>query len=137
MRAAARGRPSPRPSSSRPRAGRQRRRRRSAPRGRARDVDPAMDVRRAVVVPGEGRAFVEPAVGGVPEEDRAAERRPPLAMAVGAEGRMTPREHPLERPVGPRLAEDRDVIALEPTVIVVHLPGEPLEALLAAEALED
>ena len=70
-------------------------------------------------------------------EDRPAEGRPLDAVAVGPEGVVPAGEDPLERLVGARLAEDGDVVVLEPAGVVLHLLLEPLVALLAAEALED
>ena len=46
-------------------------------------------------------------------------------------------EDPLERLVGPRLAEDGHVVALESAGVVFHLLHEPLVAILAAQVLHD
>ena len=75
--------------------------------------------------------------GVVAVEDRAAEGRALDAVAVGAEGVVPAREHPLERAARVGLAEDGDVVVLEAARVSLHLPLEPLVALVRAEALED
>ena len=77
------------------------------------------------------------AVGGVAVEDRPAERGPFDAVAVGAKGVVPAGQDPLERLVGPRLAEDGHVVILEAARVVVHLLREPLVAVLAAKVLHD
>src|SRR2546423_1336150 len=61
------------------------------------------------------RGFLgDPAAGRVAEEDGPAEARAPGAVAVGGGGGGATGQPPLERRVGPRLAEDGDVVVGEP-----------------------
>ena len=81
--------------------------------------------------------LVEVAVGGMAVEDRATEGGAFDAVAVGAEGIVPAGQDPLERLVGPRLAENGHMVVFESPRVVFHLLHEPLVALLAAEVLHD